>query len=69
MLKFYSLFVYFSRDDLEEVDKTYGLTEERFNYKNAPKRGWQEDKKDFSHKNSYIKYHETEEEQPYSVPR
>jgi len=54
---------------LEEVDKTYGLTKERFNYKNAPKRGWQEDKKDFSHKSSYIKYHETEEEQPYSVPR
>ncbi|NP_001162111.1 28S ribosomal protein S17, mitochondrial [Acyrthosiphon pisum] len=57
------------RDDLEEIDNLYGLTKKRFNYANAPKRGWQEDKKDFSHKKSYIKYHESEEEQPYSVPR
>ncbi|VVC44363.1 Ribosomal protein S17/S11,Nucleic acid-binding, OB-fold [Cinara cedri] len=57
------------RDDIEEVDQIYGQTKERFNYKNAPARGWQEDKKDFSHKDSYIKYQETEEEQPYSVPR
>jgi len=54
---------------MEDKDEQYGLTEGRFNYKKAPKRGWQEDKKDFSHKDSYIKYHETEEEQPYSVPR
>lgn len=58
-----------NRDDLEEIDNLYGLTNVRFDYKNAPKRGWQEDKKDFSHKDSYIKYQETEEEQPYSVPR
>lgn len=58
-----------SRDSLEEIDELYGLTEERFDYKNAPKRGWQEDKKDFTHRDSYIKYHESGEEQPYSVPR
>ncbi|KAE9536645.1 hypothetical protein AGLY_007047 [Aphis glycines] len=58
-----------SLDDLEEIDNLYGLTDKRFNYNNAPKRGWQEDKKDFSHKKSYIKYHESGEEQPYSVPR
>lgn len=54
---------------MEEIDKLYGLTNERFDYNKAPERGWQEDKKDFSHKDSYIKYQETEEEQPYSVPR
>jgi len=66
---FYIFKFLFFRDDLEEIDNLYGLTKKRFNYANAPKRGWQEDKKDFSHKKSYIKYHESEEEQPYSVPR
>lgn len=54
---------------MDNIDQLYGLTEERFDYKKAPQRGWQEDKKDFTHKDSYIKYQETEEEQPYSVPR
>ncbi|XP_050424926.1 28S ribosomal protein S17, mitochondrial [Adelges cooleyi] len=57
------------RDELDEIDELYGKTKERFDYERALERGWQEDKKDFSHRESYIKYHESEEEQPYSVPR
>jgi len=66
---FYQYIFYCSRDDVEEVDRLYGLTKERFDYNKAPNRGWQEDKKDFTHRDSYIKYHESEEDQPYSVPR
>ncbi|XP_050521743.1 28S ribosomal protein S17, mitochondrial [Daktulosphaira vitifoliae] len=57
------------RDLLNEIDELYGKTKERFDYDKALERGWQEDKKDFTHKESYIKYHETVEEQPYAVPR
>ncbi|KAJ8925821.1 hypothetical protein NQ315_009672 [Exocentrus adspersus] len=55
------------RDHIKAVSKIYGEKATAFNYKNAPPRGWQEDKKDFSHVDTYVKYHETGEPQPYSV--
>lgn len=69
IIRYLIVILFLFRDDLKEIDELYGLNQERFNYENAPDRGWQEDNKDFSHKDSYIKYHESEEEQPYSVPR
>ncbi|KAL1449475.1 hypothetical protein WDU94_001979 [Cyamophila willieti] len=57
------------RDDLEEEDELYGKNPRRkFKYSEAPPRGWQEDKKDFTHRESYIKYHEfDDDDQPYAV--
>ncbi|XP_044745831.1 28S ribosomal protein S17, mitochondrial [Coccinella septempunctata] len=53
------------RDHIDAVNKVYGESDSRFEYEKAPERGWQEDKKDFSHAETYIKYHETGEDQPY----
>jgi small subunit ribosomal protein S17 len=36
------------RDEIEEANKLYGESEGRFKYDEAPKRGWQEDRKDFT---------------------
>ncbi|XP_067002672.1 small ribosomal subunit protein uS17m [Anabrus simplex] len=56
------------RDQIAAVDKMFGEAESRFDYEDAPERGWQEDKKDFTHKPSYIKYHEfPDDDQPYAV--
>jgi small subunit ribosomal protein S17 len=56
------------RDEIEEANKLFGESEARFQYDNAPKRGWQEDKKDFTRRETYIKYHVFEnDDQPYAV--
>ncbi|XP_019866927.1 28S ribosomal protein S17, mitochondrial [Aethina tumida] len=55
------------RDHIEAVNKVYGETEQGFKYNKAPPRGWQEDKKDFTHVDTYIKYHEDGKDQPYAV--
>ncbi|CAG9765872.1 unnamed protein product [Ceutorhynchus assimilis] len=55
------------RDHIEQVNKIYGERQNVFKYDEAPPRGWQEDKKDFSHVETYPKYHEDGSEQPYSV--
>ncbi|KRT86096.1 hypothetical protein AMK59_860 [Oryctes borbonicus] len=55
------------RDHVEAVNEIYGKSDSAFDYEKAPKRGWLEDKKDFSHVETYIKYHESGEDQPHSV--
>ncbi|KAL1139504.1 hypothetical protein AAG570_006487 [Ranatra chinensis] len=56
------------RSELEEENTLYGEAPERFRYDTAPPRGWQEGKKDFTDKDTYIKYHEIEgDDQPYGV--
>lgn len=55
------------RDDEAEINKVYGENETAFNYDKAPPRGWQEEKKDFTHVETYIKYHEDGKDQPHSV--
>ncbi|KAL1513001.1 hypothetical protein ABEB36_002489 [Hypothenemus hampei] len=55
------------RDHIAAVNKVYGERPNAYNYEKAPPRGWQEDKKDFSHRETYIKYHEDGTEQPYGV--
>nr|XP_018912098.1 PREDICTED: 28S ribosomal protein S17, mitochondrial [Bemisia tabaci] len=56
------------RDQIEKEDELYGKNPNRFEYDKAPPRGWQEDKKDFSHKKSYRKYNEDGKHQPYAIP-
>lgn len=56
------------RDHIEEVNKVYGKLPTAFDYEKAPDRGWLEDKKDFTHVETYIKYHKFEnDDQPYAV--
>jgi small subunit ribosomal protein S17 len=56
------------RDEIEDANKLFGESENRFQYDKAPKRGWLEDKKDFTHRETYIKYHVFEDDdQPYAV--
>ncbi|KAK5647417.1 hypothetical protein RI129_002309 [Pyrocoelia pectoralis] len=55
------------RDHVEAVNRIYGKTATAFDYDSAPDRGWLEDIKDFSHVDTYVKYHENGEDQPYAV--
>lgn len=55
------------RDDLDVIEKAYGKMPKAFKYDKAPKRGWQEDKKDFTHLETYIKYHDDGSYDPRAV--
>lgn len=56
------------RQHIDEVNKIYGKLPSAFNYDDAPERGWLEDKKDFTHVETYIKYHKFEnDDQPHAV--
>jgi len=54
------------RDDRKMLDEVYGYAFDStpFEYEKAPDRGWQEGRKDFSHKDPYQKYHEFEKGHP-----
>lgn len=55
------------RDDIVDSNKLYGEESSAFNYEEAPPRGWQEGKRDFSDKETYYKYHEDGSDQPYAL--
>ncbi|XP_063238174.1 small ribosomal subunit protein uS17m [Bacillus rossius redtenbacheri] len=56
------------RDEMDDINRLYGESKNAFKYREARERGWQEDKKDFSHRESYVKYHEFEDDdQPYAL--
>nr|XP_022904633.1 28S ribosomal protein S17, mitochondrial [Onthophagus taurus] len=55
------------RDDVEAVNQIFGKKKTAFDYEKAPERGWQEDKKDYSHLETYIKYHESGKNDPAAV--
>ena len=46
------------RDDIDRRDELWGKNEHAFDYKTAPPRGWQEGRKDFSHKEGYKRWHD-----------
>lgn len=46
------------RDELDELCKFYGKNPNRFIYKDAPPRGWQEGKRDFSDKVITVQYND-----------
>lgn len=65
----YKIFWYLYRDDIKEIRSRFGEVDSAFDYDKAPPRGWQEDKKDFSRKPVYKKYHVFEDDdQPYARP-
>ena len=59
------------RDHLERTAKLYGQSEtadnERFSYKRAPKRGWQEGKRDFTNRKTYMKWHVFKKDDKYGL--
>ncbi|CAG7824619.1 unnamed protein product [Allacma fusca] len=53
------------RDDMERRDQLWGKNENAFNYDEAPPRGWQEGRKDWSHKKGYKRWHDySDRDQP-----
>ena len=55
------------REDEDYENELYGPLPNRFQYDKAPPRGWQEDKRDLTHRESYIKWYEDGTEQKYAV--
>lgn len=55
------------RDHIDQVNKVYGERQGVYKYEEAPERGWQEDKKDFTHRETYFKYHESGKDDPSAV--
>ncbi|XP_014251238.1 28S ribosomal protein S17, mitochondrial [Cimex lectularius] len=56
------------RKDIGEISQLVGKNEQSFDYDSAPARGWQEGKKDFTNKKTYIKYHEVPgQDDPYAL--
>lgn len=46
------------RYDMERRDQLWGKNPDAFDYDQAPPRGWQEGKKDWSHKEGYKRWHD-----------
>lgn len=55
------------RDEIARDVEMYGKADSAFDYDKAPPRGWQEGAKDFTNKETYMKYHEFPENDPYAV--
>lgn len=55
------------REHLDAVADLYGKNAKAFKYEEAPPRGWQENKKDFTHVETYIKYHDDGSNDPRAV--
>jgi len=55
------------RDEIEAKRELFGKNPSGFDYENAPERGWQKDKRDFTYQETYRKYHMFEYDEPYAV--
>ena len=55
------------REDIEEANQLFGKSSGAFDYEKAPPRGRLEGSRDFSHQETYIKYHEDGKDQPFAV--
>ncbi len=56
------------REEMERKERLWGKNPKAFNYDEAPPRGWQEGRKDWSHKPGYRKWHDfVDKEQPEAV--
>lgn len=55
------------REDIEMANQLFGKSEKSFDYDKAPPRGRLEGTKDFTHGETYIKYHEDGKDQPFAV--
>lgn len=55
------------REDIDAANRLYGKSESGFDYTKAPPRGRLEGKRDFTHGETYIKYHDDGKDQPFAV--
>ena len=55
------------RKEISKTAQLYGKSRSDFDYEKAPKRGWQKDKRDFSYRKTYKKWHNFKTEDPYSI--
>ncbi|XP_034237105.1 28S ribosomal protein S17, mitochondrial [Thrips palmi] len=55
------------RESQDAETELYGPLPTRFQYDKAPPRGWQEDKKDLTHRETYIKYNDDGKDQKYAI--
>lgn len=55
------------REDIESDMMLYGKSSKAFSYEEAPARGRLEGTKDFTHGETYIKYHDDGKDQPFAV--
>ena len=52
---------------MEARRNLYGKNPEGFEYADAPERGWQKEKRDFTYQETYRKYHVFDHEEPYAI--
>ena len=55
------------RSEIERTAELYGKSNSDFDYAQAPKRGWQKDKRDFTHRRTYKKWHRFQNKDPYAI--
>lgn len=55
------------RDHITAANRTFGESPQAFVYDKAPARGRLEGKRDFTHQETYIKWHEDGKDQPFAV--
>lgn len=55
------------RDDVAEANRAFGQSPNAFDYSQAPARGRLEGTRDFTHQETYIKWHEDGKDQPFAV--
>ena len=55
------------RSEIERTSKLYGESKSDFVYAKAPKRGSQKDKRDFSYRRTYKKWHQFKNDDPYAI--
>lgn len=56
------------RDDIELMEEVHGPSKSRFEYKKQLPRGTQEDKRDYSHREPFVKYHDDPNDpQPHAI--
>lgn len=55
------------RDHIDAANRTFGRSAQAFDYSKAPPRGRLEGSRDFTHQETYIKWHEDGKEQPFAV--
>ena len=63
----YLITIYHTRDEIEKKSQLFGKNPSGFDYDQAPERGWQKDKRDFTYQETYRKYHMFDHEEPYAV--
>lgn len=55
------------RDHVEETNRLFGRSKNAFDYSKAPARGRLEGKRDFTHRETYIKWHDDGKDEPFAV--